>query len=475
MLAADDGKAATLAPIREVKIRWNKTVYDDMYPIVETGYRARGGKSPTLQGPKGLIKGGRADVRFSIDASGELYLYSKSDGVIRKVVGATGFTAQPPSPSATASQGPVAAGSGSLPFVAHTIDTGLKGGYQSLVVDLNRDGKPDVIGLASGLKELAWYENPTWEKHVLVNGIGRLINAAAYDTDRDGVPELAVAHEFANVYDRSDGILSVLTHQGDPEQPWSIKEIDRIPTTHRLRFVDIDGKGSRVLINSPLIGAKAIAPEYRDRVGIYYYRPGDWKRQVLTDADEGVVHGLWVTPWKDRSREAVLSASFTGVFVHEFEKGAWTRTALTKGDPAPWPKSGSSDIVVGHLDRERFFATIEPWHGNQVVVYRQEKDAWTRTVIDAAITDGHTLVAGDFDGDGRDELVAGERGGKRSVYVYRLSDPRANTWERSVLDDGMAGAGCAVADLNADKRPDIVCIGSATANLKWYENTAARK
>ena len=27
----------------------------------------------------------------AIDASGELYLYSKGDGVIRKVVGATGF------------------------------------------------------------------------------------------------------------------------------------------------------------------------------------------------------------------------------------------------------------------------------------------------------------------------------------------------------------------------------------------------
>jgi hypothetical protein len=25
-------------------------------------------------------------------------------------------------------------------------------------------------------------------------------------------------------------------------------------------------------------------------------------------------------------------------------------------------------------------------------------------------------------------------------------------------------------DLNGDGRPDIACIGSATANLKWYEN-----
>jgi hypothetical protein len=34
----------------------------------------------------------------------------------------------------------------------------------------------------------------------------------------------------------------------------------------------------------------------------------------------------------------------------------------------------------------------------------------------------------------------------------------------------MAGAGCEAADLNADNRVDIVCIGTATANLKWYEN-----
>jgi hypothetical protein len=100
MLAADDGKPETLAAIREVKLRWDdphdspdagKKLYDSMFPIVEAAYHARGGKQPRLAGRADLVKGGRADVRFSIDATGELYLYSKSDGVIRKVVGATGF------------------------------------------------------------------------------------------------------------------------------------------------------------------------------------------------------------------------------------------------------------------------------------------------------------------------------------------------------------------------------------------------
>ena len=48
-------------------------------------------------------------------------------------------------------------------------------------------------------------------------------------------------------------------------------------------------------------------------------------------------------------------------------------------------------------------------------------------------------------------------------------------WNKSLLDDGgMAAAGCAIADLNGDGRLDVACIGTSTANLKWYENTGTK-
>ena len=172
-------------------------------------------------------------------------------------------------------------------FTAHTLDIGLAGGYQVVVADLNRDGKPDIIAVASGLKELRWYENPGWQPHVLVTGINQPINAAATDVDGDGIPEIALAHEFSNVYGKSAGIVSILTHQGDSAGPWAIKEIDRVPTSHRVRFVDIDGTGKKVLVNFPLIGSQATAPEYRDHVSLLMYRPGEWRREVVTDAEEG--------------------------------------------------------------------------------------------------------------------------------------------------------------------------------------------
>ena len=361
--------------------------------------------------------------------------------------------------------------SGRHRFVAHTIATGMTGGYQAVVTDLNRDERPDVIGVASRLDELRWFENPGWQPHVIATGLNRTINLAAEDLDGDGIPELAVAHEFGTSHESSLGVVSLLTHQGDPTQPWSIREIDRTPTAHRVRWADIEGNGRKVLVNSPLVGPTAVAPDYRDAVPIFWYRPGEWSRQVVTDSGEGVVHGILASPWEDADRDAVLSAGFLGVHAHRFVDGRWTRTAVTSGDPAEWPLSGSSEVGLGRLGNRTFVTTIEPWHGGQVVVYREHDGSWTRQVIDTDIDSGHTLVTGDFDGDGQDEVVAGDRGDTRSLYLYSAIDADGETWSRHVVDDGdMAASGCAVEDLNGDARLDIVCIGSGTTNVKWYEN-----
>lgn len=363
-------------------------------------------------------------------------------------------------------------------FVEHTLATDLKGGYQVVIADMNHDGKPDLIALASGMKDLVWFENPTWERHVIAGNLNRMINVAAWDTDGDGIPELVLASEFANEAKNSIGIMSVLTHNGDPRQPWTVKEIDRLTTSHRLRWADIDGSGKKVLVNAALTGAKAEKPDYRGNTPLVFYRPGEWKRELISDANEGVVHGIFITKWAKNSKEDdILTASFVGIHRYHREKnGTWTRTEISKGDPAPWPQSGSSDIAIGALKGKRFLAAIEAWHGNQVVVYHEtSKDKFERQVVDKSLVDGHTIATADLDGDGRDEIIAGYRGTGRSVYIYHSDDSKGQTWTKSILDDGgMAAAACATGDLNADGKIDIVCIGSATTNLKWYENKAGK-
>jgi hypothetical protein len=87
MLAADDGDPKTMATMHELKIAWNKEVYRTMSPINEIAYHARGGKAEHLPGA-GRVPGRRSDIRLAMDGAGELYIMTKSDGVIRSVVGA---------------------------------------------------------------------------------------------------------------------------------------------------------------------------------------------------------------------------------------------------------------------------------------------------------------------------------------------------------------------------------------------------
>jgi hypothetical protein len=357
-------------------------------------------------------------------------------------------------------------------FPQQTLATDLAGGYQVVACDLNKDGKPDLIALASNMTDLVWFENPGWQRHVIASNLHKMINAAGWDIDGDGIPEIAVAYGFSMRPAESIGNVAILHHDGDPRQPWTVHEIDRLPTSHRLRWANIDGSGERVLVNAALANASAHAPDYRGHVPLVYYRPGDWKRNVISDAEEGILHGIYVTDWRGNGRDELLIGSFLGVHVYGYQpNGGWSRSEITRGDPEAWPKSGTSDIAVGRLKGERFLATIEPWHGNEVVIYRQmraaaSQGAWNRQVIDTTLLDGHTILTGDFDGDGSDEVVVGYRGKPYGVYLYKF---HAGKWNREAIDmGGMSAAGCAIADLDGNGRPAIACIGSATHNLKVY-------
>ncbi len=271
-------------------------------------------------------------------------------------------------------------------FTEHTITGDLRGGYHLVITDLNRDGKPDIVALASGMSELAWYENPGWQRHVIASGMARMINCAVLPSEDGKRFEMVVASEFSNQAKDSPGKVEVFRSGEDPRQPWTGTEIDRLPTSHRLRTADIDGSGRKVVINAALTGAKAAAPDYRDQTPLVFYRPGEWKRQSISDENSGVVHGIYVVDWDGDGRDEILTASFTGIHLFRFGKDRrWTRTEIAKGDPAPWPKSGSSDVAVGHAGETRFLAAIEPWHGNQVAIYRQAPGRdWTRQVIDTS-------------------------------------------------------------------------------------------
>lgn len=361
---------------------------------------------------------------------------------------------------------------GELPaFRTHVVTDGLKSGYQLVAVDLTGDGRKDLIAVDERATELAWFENPTWERHVMAPNSPRPINMDCYDYDGDGVPECVLAMHFETSPEKSIGDIYLLKAGKDVRQPWTMRELDRIPTAHRIRWIDWNGDGKKVLLLSPLVAETARPPLYEGHTPLFLYHPGDWKRELVTQDMNGIVHAIVPVDWTKRGQR-LLTASFDGLRLVEPRKGGGFRwTELSKGDTRACPQCGSSEVRLGQLGKRRFLAAIEPWHGNQVAVYLEQGKTWRRIVIEDGMVNAHGLAVGDLDGDGRDEIVSGFRGQGFRVTIYQAQDAAGATWKPTVLDNGgLAGADCKIEDLTGDSKPDIVCIGASTHNIKLYEN-----
>ena len=87
---------------------------------------------------------------------------------------------------------PVASQHAAPSFSAVVVDAGVEIGYGVAVADVNGDNKPDILLADKNL--IVWYQNPTWEKHIIAEKLTTLDHVAitARDIDGDGEAEVAV-------------------------------------------------------------------------------------------------------------------------------------------------------------------------------------------------------------------------------------------------------------------------------------------
>lgn len=377
-----------------------------------------------------------------------------------------------------------------LRWQAHEVGK-IPNGYQVAVADVNGDGRPDILGLSSVESLVIWYENPGWTPRLITTRTRQNISLAPLRKLGSATRGVALASGFALEDSHRGGEVwwaaPPVANQGE----WPLRLIGKYPTSHRLRWANLDGSGRLALVNAPILGIGAEAPEYKTGAPLTWYeipatldRDRDsaadqkataWTSHVVDDSLT-VVHGLAVTDWDSDGRDELLTASFEGVHLFKSTGGVpdlkWTKVRLCEGDQISRPRRGSSEVAVGKVRGRRFIATVEPWHGEQVAIYFEGKpgELWQRRVIDDSFRDGHALAVADLDGDGSDEIAAGYRGKGTSLHVYHAADSTGAKWERQTLDTNMAAACVVIADINGDGRLDLVAIGASTGNITWYEN-----
>ncbi len=386
------------------------------------------------------------------------------------------------------------AGGPQIRFRTVTVCDSFPAGYQVAVADMNGDQRLDILGLGEHPGTVEWFENPgreqrSWQRHPISGTLTqRNIDLAVSDVDGDGRADVAVASDFDLGHSDQGGTVSWLYRKDDGTGEWSAVRIHAQPTAHRVRWADVDGDHRKELITVPMVGegAKLSASPGRPARLMCHRIPSDpvrdaWPGQVV-DESLTVVHSVLVIDWNGDGRDELVTASNQGIHLFKAEKRSrgmqWTRKQLAGGHAGESPNRGCSEVVVGRTGKgARFLVTIEPWHGNEVVVYAPPPEGanasglWRRNVIDDSLHAGHALCCADLDGDGGDEIVAGYRGEGTSLLGYRLISESSGHWERFIIDGGgIAAQGCVPADVNDDGRPDLLATGGSTHNVRLYIN-----
>jgi hypothetical protein len=201
-----------------------------------------------------------------------------------------------------------------------------------------------------------------------------------------------------------------------------------------------------------------------------------WTTQLL-DASMHKAHNFDPVQWHSEAAQELLVAGKEGVFLLN---PADDKTSLQQLSGTE--SGGAGEVRLGKLQSgKRFFATVEPMHGTNLVVYAEPanpagKELWQRNVLDSSLVDGHALACGDMTGSGGDQIVVGWRamgkpGVKVGIKLFTPSDANGAKWKQTVVDDNtMACEDLCLADLNGDGRLDIVAAGRATKNVKIYFN-----
>jgi hypothetical protein len=354
----------------------------------------------------------------------------------------------------------------------------------AVAADFDNDGAIDVMASFAG--KVVVYKGPDWKKRVTAYQFPSknrkrpprwgCIHSTLLDVNRDGRPDLVGSAQLVFWLECPDKPFN---------EPWPYRLIDdKIKGTHCLITGDVDGDGRLDLIaNSFQTPDKTPFPNSItwQKVPTDVSTGGQWRRNVFADGDApGGNHYMGFGDVNGDGRADIACGAKGGP---GFDGGQWFAWWEQPADGSlPWLKHiladnepGASNIIPADVNGDgRPDYVASRGHGKGILWFKSSPGKRQGAVnfelidIDPEFETPHSLDVADIDDDG-DMDIASCGSLLTGVAAWYQNDGKGN-FTKHVVGRDQSSYDTRLIDLDNDGDLDMLIAGHFSKNLVWYEN-----
>ena len=352
-------------------------------------------------------------------------------------------------------------------FSKHYIDNIFNGASSARAADMDGDGDMDVVGSASAIDRVSWWENSDgraslWTEHEVATAFDGAASVWTTDIDGDGdmdVVGAASAGQDVKWWENTDG----------DGTSWQGHDVD---TYFRgacwVHSGDIDNDGDMDILAAASTDDDITWWENTDGDG------GAWTEHTIDGSFDGAAAALAVDVDGDGDLDVVGAASSA----HDI---TWWEN--DSGDGSLWTERtidgaflGANAVCAADIDADGDIDILGAGWFNDEISWWENSDgdgeSWTEHSVDADFEDARSLCSADLDGDGDADIVAGGKSAG-DVSWWENTDGDGEAWSEHSVETAFNGATCVcVADIDGDGYSDILGAAESDHDIIWWENDA---